>query len=175
MTYIKENLKLWLIIAIIAIPITLITVECNGQGEMPVKDGKVFYELIDSSVVNSADELHSKASVWLANVFKSSKSVIQLDDKQNHTIIGKGNLITYTGIIGWLVKFSIRIDTKDKRYRAQIYDITFSGKDGSYERSAEWYNAKKGQDKIKEKVNDEMVTTLSHLKMSMSKVNDTNF
>lgn len=43
--------------------------------------------ILDSTVNKS--ELYSRAREWFAKAFKSSKNVIQMDDKENGKIIGK--------------------------------------------------------------------------------------
>jgi len=54
-----------------------------------MNDGKAFYEVVDSSVSGSKQELQVKAKMWMANAFKDAKKVIQLDDKDAGEVLGK--------------------------------------------------------------------------------------
>jgi len=152
----------------------LLTEKINGQNELPVKDGQVHYEIIDSSVTGAASELHSKARMWIANSFKDSKAVIQVDDKESNSLMGKGNFIVSEGLATRLIQFSMKIDSKDNKYRAQIYNVKVGGTSGDNMRSAEWFNKKREHAKVKKKINDEMDLILASLKraMAMSKTND---
>ncbi|MGD9834058.1 MAG: DUF4468 domain-containing protein [Piscinibacter sp.] len=68
------------------------------------------------------DRLFDTALLWLAESSRSSKSVIDLKDKELGTIIGNG---TSTLGIAWGVNvpmsFKLKIDVKDNKYR-----LTFS-------------------------------------------------
>src|SRR5688572_7089233 len=105
---------------VIAISPALISKKCGAQGEMPTRDGKVFYENIDISVLGNANELHGHARLWMADKFRDVKEVIKVDDTANHVLMGKGNFRFFTGLLAWTVDFSIRIDSKDNKYRVQF-------------------------------------------------------
>ena len=69
------------------------------------------------------------SKIYFAEAFKSAQDVIQLDDRDNNVMIGKGNLPTYFIAGMWVgdyrMNFSVKISCKDNRYRYSIYDITF--------------------------------------------------
>lgn len=101
---------------------------------LPFKDGQIFYEEIvqvDSSY--KKDIIFFSVNQWFVEKFKDSKSVIQLSDRENGKIIGKGNYsfsINCTSIIGEInrkvtVRFTLLVDVKDSKYRIQIYDFDF--------------------------------------------------
>jgi hypothetical protein len=102
----------------------LISYHCFGQ--LPTKDGHVFYESIDTLTLTK-DQLYTKAKLWIANTFKDSKSVIEIDDKENGQIVGKGNfVVNYTYALTpstCRFNFTVRIDLKDNKYRLQLYNI----------------------------------------------------
>lgn len=96
------------------------------KAQLPVKDGKVFYETIDTTSLNK-EELYNVSKLWLANTFRDSKSVIEIDNKELGSIVGKGNfeigaswMLTYTVL---QCRFNIKIDIKDLKYRIQLYNF----------------------------------------------------
>jgi hypothetical protein len=105
----------------------VISAECYAQ--LPVKDGSVFYEQIDSAPGLSKDEIFKRSKLWVVDAFVDAKEVIQIDNKEDGEIVGKGNLdCTYTIMgtgIPCRVYFTIKLNSKDGKHRVQIYD--FSG------------------------------------------------
>ena len=77
---------------------------------------------------HTKDEIYNAAKIWIAESFRSAKAVIEYDNKDEGTIIGNG-LIPYPckgafdclGKPDWKVRFTVRIDTKDDKFR-----LTFS-------------------------------------------------
>tara|TARA_R100000789_G_scaffold64671_2_gene61109 strand:- start:783 stop:1274 length:492 start_codon:yes stop_codon:yes gene_type:complete len=67
----------------------------------------------------SQGEIFEKAQEWLAITFVDSKEVVEVASPDTGTIIGKGIVqISPTGIVGIPVRFTVRIDTKEGRYRS---------------------------------------------------------
>lgn len=105
---------------------------------LPKVDGEYGYSEIVTVDSMNKESLYSNAKVFLANAFKSSKDVIQYEDKEAGKIIGKGNLSVIGNqnkVMGqsWERKitayFSFEISCKDNKYRYRIYDITFKSFD----------------------------------------------
>ena len=78
------------------------------------------------------DQLFSTARIWLAETFRSSKAVIDLEDKAEGVIVGNAAMPypktgcegLYCSVIAdWQVHFKIRIDVKDDRYRISFTDL----------------------------------------------------
>lgn len=69
-----EFMKLFLLFTLI--------VPCITFAQMPMKDGNVVYEKIDS-VHASKQDIYTMARLWIVNAFHDAKSVIELDDKEN--------------------------------------------------------------------------------------------
>ncbi len=78
------------------------------------------------SVSGSKSDLYSKSKIWIADNFRSTKDVLQMDDKDaGHIVVrtlfktvakgGFGNSIGYD-----YVNFKISIDIKDGKYRIVI-------------------------------------------------------
>lgn len=96
-----------------------------------IKDSVGFgYTRIDT-VKATKDELYSYSKIWLAKAFNSSKSVIQLDDKEAGSIICKGQLLNEeklrTSTVHYDSKYTLEITVRDNKYRIKIYDFVNEG------------------------------------------------
>lgn len=101
------------------------------EDHFPTKDGRIYYSQVtqvDSSI--SASDLYLNYKDWLIDAFKSSKSVIELDDKESKVIVVRSYLqkeqivnvlLNYT--YNRKIWFTMKVETKDGRYRASIYDV----------------------------------------------------
>lgn len=98
---------------------------------LPVQGGKVTYiEVIQVDSVTK-DQLFERAKRWFVDTYKSSQDVIQLEDKENGEIIGKGVLssswqstaISLQPVDIW---HTVTIQAKDNRYRYIITDLQIS-------------------------------------------------
>ncbi len=78
---------------------------------------------------NSKAELYLRSKQFFVDVFKSANDVIQMDDKEAGIIIGKGFNDIYIKVMGMNTPiqmwYSIKIQSKDNRYKYEIYDIYF--------------------------------------------------
>ena len=102
---------------------------------IPVKDGAVIYERVVEAPNKSKADLYKNAKQWFVDYFKSSKDVIQNEDKEDGKIVGKGILlIPFKGALGSNVmyndKLSIQVDCKDNKYRLRFYEQTLSSSGG---------------------------------------------
>src|SRR5579862_4414223 len=101
----------------------------------PMVDGKAVYEQIDS-VTASKNELFIRSKIWLVNTFKSSKDVIQLDDKESGKLMGKGMSMFAVEygfnkmLISGAIYYTIQIDCRDNNARIKIYDIQQGNEQG---------------------------------------------
>lgn len=99
---------------------------CFSQISIPKKDGKIFYEKVVSvDSVNKA-QLYLNAKQWLSSVYKNSKNVIEIDDKDAGKLVSKGsiNYSLNSGFKTATAYFTMAIDVKDGKYRFQIYDFS---------------------------------------------------
>ncbi len=102
-----------------------------GQSEarisFPMKEGKVFYETIDSSVSLPKEKIYNTCKAWVARSFNSANDVIQYDNKEEGKMIVKGFFKMSEAIL-WEtqttdVYFTLTITCKDNKYRIQVFDF----------------------------------------------------
>lgn len=101
---------------------------------LPTQDGKILIQQIISlaDTTTKKDRIYVAAKEWISNSFKSSKAVIDLDDKEAGKIICKSTYRSEKKNNDVLViNFTLNITTKDGKYRIQIYDLT--GKEEHYD------------------------------------------
>jgi len=102
----------------------------DHQPPVPYVDGKVKYTEVVPVENNTSGQLYGKAKLWFASAFKSAQDVIQLDDKENGIVLGQGIVVQDEAKALTHVRktwhFTIKIQVKDGRYRAEIYDITYT-------------------------------------------------
>ncbi len=147
----------------------------DAQSELPTKDGKVFYEIVDSSVSGSQKELYDRAKLWMVDIFRSANAVIQLDDKDNSILVGKG-VYTFThNMVPFSIRFTIKINTKENKYRAQIYDLLVGWNHTTEPRPIENWLGKKSAKGWVEKTDNGIKEIIQSLKGPMSKKTDSDF
>lgn len=150
-----------------------------GQNEK----SKFEFTVIDT-LSDSKENIYSRAKIWLANTFVSSKAVIELDDRDNGKIIGRGvlkydskyNLIYISRNI---IDFIVTVDVKEGKYRVVFSEFYFKANtDGGYVDGGNlnndkpkntWNLSKKQWEKIKEDVRSRISFVIDDLKKSMQK------
>jgi hypothetical protein len=97
-------------------------------GVLPLQDGKVTYTGVINVDSTSKDELYSRAKRWFVDKYNSGKDVIQLDDKENGEVIGKG-FFSEIWYVNWAFSQKInvwtivKIQVKDNKFRYEITNI----------------------------------------------------
>ena len=111
-----ENLK----VMMMTLMMCLMTMVSFGQTPEMNLD-KVFES------VESKDILYSKSKIFISEMFKSAKDVIQLDDKENGIILVKGVIkesFSYSlQSLDYYFSFTMKIYVKDNKYRIVISDV----------------------------------------------------
>jgi hypothetical protein len=81
----------------------------------------------------SRDQLYDAALAWFTRMFQRSKEVIQVNDRQSGTLIGK-SLFEYhpvvfiaSGRIAGVVRYTLTVEVKDGRYRYTIDSFVHEG------------------------------------------------
>lgn len=85
---------------------------------------------VDSSV--DQKELYRRAREWYADAFKTSKEVLQVQDKETGELLGSGafeyrnSFQGYTQTNGFIT-FKVKVITKDGRYRYEFTNFQHTG------------------------------------------------
>jgi hypothetical protein len=100
---------------------------CTGLEPVPENE-KTFSKVVEVKG-KTKDQIYTATKIWIAENFKSAKSVIELDSKDDGIIIGNG-IIKYpcdgfecVAKGDHRVLFTIRIDMKDERFRIVFSNI----------------------------------------------------
>jgi len=83
-----------------------------------------FTEIIQVDSV-SRNQLYLRANQFFVKAFKSSKDVIQLADKDDGLIEGKGFSIIIEAGVELQMWYSLKIQSKDGRYKYEIHNLYF--------------------------------------------------
>ena len=103
--------------------------EKYGKGKMHYNEKG---DVVFSSVVNidsvGKDQIYRSIKMTITDMFNSANDVIQMDDPQSCTMIVKGfHEVPEKGILNQIqmaqVWFTMRLQSKDGRYRIDIYQI----------------------------------------------------
>jgi hypothetical protein len=106
----------------------------NGQEKLldilPIQDGVVTYTNVIQVEGNNKEQLYERAKNWFVIMYKSSKDVIQLDDKENGNIIGKGNFRIVYYERDPIINHTISLSVKDGRYKYVVNNLVYTDKLG---------------------------------------------
>jgi len=123
-------MKLFLLFFVFSLSVSNIFAQTENPVIFPRNDeGKVLFTdvvQVDSTLDKST--LYGNAKLFFANTFKSAQDVIQVDDKENGRIVGKGfSEITLVALYPYQAKmyYTISVSCKDGRYKYEIYDIYY--------------------------------------------------
>lgn len=75
-------------------------------------------------------QIYGTTKIWIAENFRSAKAVMEYENAEEGTLIGNG-LIPYPckgmfeciGKADWKVRFTMRVDTKDEKFRLTFSNI----------------------------------------------------
>lgn len=161
----------------------------------PMDNGKVVYsEVVKVDSTLTADQLFKNAKIWLIDAFKSAKDVIQTESQSDHLLVAKGfNNRSHNQIVNGKIWFTLKLETKDGRYRYSIYDLIYEYSGTLLQTTVHettpyesWVNLDlhkrnnpKQQEKVNElliefskKVNDDFVSLVESLKANIIKSQD---
>ena len=110
--------------------IVLLMSGCAGM--QPIAESDRTLERVVEAPGYSKDQIYTSTKIWIAENFKSAKSVIELDLKEDGIIIGNG-IIQYpcSGMeclakSDWKVPFTMRVDMKDQKFKVTFTNIKLS-------------------------------------------------
>lgn len=94
-----------------------------------------FNDVVEVDSVPS-DELYSRAREWFVDTYKSADDVLQMEDKESGKLLGKAYTDIYVLSIGMRIKikmyYTIKVFTKEGRYKYQVTDIHYQGYPSQY-------------------------------------------
>ncbi len=106
--------------------------ELSYRGEtyqLPLKDGGAYY-VCEYSVPNiGADTLYSVTRLVMPDIFNSAESVIQMEDSNLKTIVGKGKqtetfTFPYGGTTIHNIFYTLRIQCYDNKIKISVYNFS---------------------------------------------------
>lgn len=121
-------MKKLLFILLAVMPIILLAQDNPFTDVFPMINNEVTYTEVVQVDGTSNQELYKRSKIWIVDAFKSSKDVIQNDDKDNFILIGKGFFSGFghnKAVANANYWFTIRIDSKDNRYKYTITDFIY--------------------------------------------------
>ena len=168
--------------------VLLMTMSFNSYGQTALN----YSEVVKTDSV-SKDELFERAKVWLATSYNNSKSVIQLENKNDGVIIGKAsmkydsNVSSGSSATNGVISYLVKIYTKDNRYKYEITDFLHEPRGNEYGQMASfglitdeadckiklegYFISKKWNDKvwndIKNQINKNITPLIESLKTKM--------
>lgn len=118
---------------LITLSILLLGINVNAQEAMT-------YSKVIDAPGKDAKTLYQNAKAWFATSYKNPKKVIQIDDPSQFMLSAKSNVeyshggLFYLSYEGW-VEFTILIQSKDGRLRAQVTNLCHVNIPGHAEQS----------------------------------------
>lgn len=124
---------------------------CGSMPVAPVEDLSL-QRVHDMDLTRN--EIYDLSLEWMAKTFFDTREVIELKDKENGKVIGKG-LTSFRGKVGWFsadvpCRFTLIVEAKDNRYRTTY--TNFVGLWGESQTRAEPLVQKKYVDAVKAKI-----------------------
>lgn len=113
--------------------ITTALTGCTTMQYAPVSESdRTITSIIEAKGLRK-ERIFTGTRIWIAENFKSAKQVIEYENKEDGTIIGNG-MINYPCQGGmdclvkadWKVPFTMRVDTKDEKFRLTFTNINLS-------------------------------------------------
>jgi hypothetical protein len=92
-----------------------------------------FSEVVKVDTAISANELFSRARTWFAETYRSAQDVIQMEDKEEGKIVGKGAIEyvsnVFVGSQGTkgLIRYTLTISVKKGRYKFDMTNFNHEG------------------------------------------------
>jgi hypothetical protein len=119
------------------------------------------------------NEIYDLSLEWMARTFFDNKEIIEVQDKDNGKIIGKG-IVFFRGKIGWFsadipCRFTLIVEAKDNKYRTTYNN--FVGLHGENQTRPEPLQQKDYVDSVKAKLAAIDEDLYNYLKKSKSNTN----
>lgn len=110
----------------------LVVMMSGCAGMQPIQETDRTFDGVFEAPGFSRDKIFTSTKIWIAENFRSAKSVIEYENKEEGTLIGNG-IIPYpcSGLeciakADWKVPFTMRIDMKDNKFKLTFSNIRLS-------------------------------------------------
>lgn len=128
----------------------LLTMSCFIIGCATLPPEQCQFEKIYELPDTTKDTIYSKTLAWMAETSNASKTVIELQDKENGKIVGHGMTAFTSVIIPVPVKYTLVVDIKDNKTRLTYKDLI--GMWGEFHDQPRPLNKKGNVNAVKEKL-----------------------
>ncbi len=154
---------------------SILVVAQNGTIQLPLKDSLIVYEeviyLKDS--LYPKEKIYLRAKTWLTNTFNDVKQVIQMEDKDEGRLIGKGLVTIVPAVLNSPAtygNFTLQLDVKEGKIRYKFFDTYFESPASRAEPSYKVSASKLYLAYLKEEAPRELRYTLEGKKGFLSRV-----
>jgi len=93
---------------------------------LPLENGVVTYTAVIQVDSSDKNTLYIRAKKWFVETYNSARDVIQLDDKENGEITGKGNFKISYYTRDPYISHTVSIFVKDGRYKYVVTGFSYS-------------------------------------------------
>lgn len=115
------------------LPVASVVFALSGCAALqPVAEADKTIEIVTEAPNFTKDQIFTGSKVWIAENFKSAKSVIEYENKEEGVIIGNGTTsYPCTGMeclqagaaTDWKLQFTMRLDAKDGKFRTTFTNL----------------------------------------------------
>ena len=142
---------------------------------LPTENGTVTYSGVVNCDSMTKEALYLKAKRWFIKTYNSGKDVIQLDDKENGEITGKGNFqIDYYARAPY-ISHTVSIYVKDGKYKYIISQFAYADNQNNNFPIEDFPNGWAGRKKLYTKVNDEVNLIIQSIDKAMQAKTNTDW
>lgn len=134
---------------------------------LPLENGNVVYtEVVKVDSINKK-ELYNRAKKWVVLKYKSANDVIQLDEKEDGIIIGKGNFTIKYYKRKPTIEHTLQIETKDGRYKYTVSSFIYSDVQNDRFTVENFPKSWFGEKKLYQALDEKVKSIIADLKKSM--------
>jgi uncharacterized protein (DUF2344 family) len=152
----------------------LLTSVCYSQEKLkeilPIENDMVVYSDVVKVDSVGANGLYNRAKKWIALRYKSANNVIQLDNKEDKILIGKGNFSINYYTRNPVIGHTIQIEAREGRYKYTISNFIYSDVRGDSFAIEKFPNSWAGKKKLYRTIDEKVNTLINDLKKVIATV-----
>jgi hypothetical protein len=98
----------------------------------PITDSERTFEKVIQAQGFKKDQIYDGSKAWIKENLRSSKGVIEFENKEAGTIVANGSMkypcarFSCLGKEDWVLDFTMRVDVKDRRFKLLFSDLLVS-------------------------------------------------